>query len=161
LRGGLVIVDNARARVLLAEYDERVEPLGMSDENVALIERLDRVSVRPCDMEAVLETMRDVPPLNRAFEASVDVIRRVLPTQSDDYRLALAFRLHALMLTLANLLVGPDPAQLYIERMIRLTSRTIAAACRCKLKSVDDQPAAFDFADLKAAMDEVPAQDPG
>jgi hypothetical protein len=89
------------------------------------------------------------------------VIGRVLPTRSNDYRLALAFRLHALMLTLANLLVGPDPAQLDIGPMVRLTSRTIAAACRCKLNSIDDQPAAFDFADFKAAMNEVPTQDPG
>jgi hypothetical protein len=62
LRCGLAIVDNERARVLparilLAEDDDRAEPLGMSDENVALIERLNRVSVRPGDMEAVLETM--------------------------------------------------------------------------------------------------------
>jgi hypothetical protein len=130
-------------------------------ENVPLIERLNRVSVRPGDMQTVLETMRDVPSLSRSFEASVDVIGRVLPAQSNDYRLALAFRLRALMLILANLLAGPEPAQLDIEHMVRLTSRTIAAACRCKLRSVDDQLAAFDFADFQAAMKEVPAEDPG
>ena len=125
-------------------------------ENVALIERLNRVSVKPGDMEAVLETMRDVPPLKRSFEASVDVITRVLPTQSNDYRLAMAFRLHALTLILTNLLPVPQPAAPDFGRMVRLSSRTIAAACRCKLRSVDDQPAAFDFADFKAAMDEGP-----
>jgi hypothetical protein len=130
-------------------------------DNVPLIDRLNRVTVRPADMEAVLETIRDVPPQKRSFEAGVDVIARVLPTRSNDYRLAIAFRLHALMLIQANLLPAPQPANPGIERMVRMTPRAIAAACRCELKSVDDQPAAFDVADFKATMDAVPAEGPG
>jgi hypothetical protein len=124
-------------------------------ENVALIERLNRVPVSASDVERVLARIRSTAPQQDSFEATVEAVTCVLPMQSNDYRLAVAFRLHALTLVLRHLLFIPEPPKPGMGRMVRIAAGMIAAACRCKLISVDDQPAAFDLTEFKAAMDSV------
>jgi hypothetical protein len=124
-------------------------------ENAALIERLNRVPVSASDMERVLARIRNTQPQNDSFEATVEAVTCVLPMQSNDYRLAVAFRLHALTLVLRHLLSIPELPRPRIGRMVRIAGGMIVAACRCRLISVDDQPAAFDLTEFKAAMDAV------
>ena len=76
----------------------------------------------------------------------------VLPAHSTDHRLAIVFRVHALMLVLTDLLSVSEVPHPGMERMVRIAAPTVIAACRCKLTAVDDQPAAFDVTEFRAAM---------
>jgi hypothetical protein len=126
----------------------------MNNEPVDALDCLNRVSIDAGDMETVLVEMRRMPADDCSFEAVVDLIRKLSPKKSADYPLAMALRLHALAVALEDPIPGLVRAS--GEGAPLIARWAIAAACRCDLVPLDEQPAAFDPTQFRvAAMNAV------
>jgi hypothetical protein len=101
--------------------------------DVEWIERhLNCITVETRDAEALLSVIGDTPVQKQSLEATIDASATVLSVRSIGYRLAVAFRAHALTSVVRHLLSARELPTAEKAVMVRITTPMVVAACRCR-----------------------------